>query len=76
MSLAHGRPYLAIPGPSVVPDAVLRAMHRASPNIYEGELIEMTAGIIPDLRRVRRSEITNLRKSSDAISPTRAKVAR
>ena len=56
MSLAHGRPYLAIPGPSVVPDAVLRAMHRASPNIYEGELIEMTAGIIPDLRRVARTE--------------------
>ena len=56
MTLAHGRPYLAIPGPSVVPDAVLRAMHRASPNIYEGELIEMTAGIIPDLRRVARTE--------------------
>ena len=56
MSLAHGRPYLAIPGPSVVPDAVLRAMHRASPNIYEGELIEMTAGIIPDLRAVARTE--------------------
>ena len=56
MSLAHGRPYLAIPGPSVVPDAVLRAMHRASPNIYEGELIEMTAGIIPDLRRVARTK--------------------
>lgn len=56
MTLAHGRPYLAIPGPSVVPDAVLRAMHRASPNIYEGELIEMTAGIIPDLRRVVRTE--------------------
>lgn len=56
MSLAHGRPYLAIPGPSVVPDVVLRAMHRASPNIYEGELVEMTAGIIPDLLRVARTQ--------------------
>lgn len=56
MSLAHGRTYLAIPGPSVVPDAVLRAMHRASPNIYEGELVDMTAGLIPDLRRVARTE--------------------
>ena len=56
MSVANGRQYLAIPGPSVVPDAVLRAMHRASPNIYEGELIEMTAGIIPDLRRVARTQ--------------------
>ena len=56
MSLAHGRPYLAIPGPSVMPDAVLRAMHRASPNIYEGELVDMVAGMIPDLRYVAQTE--------------------
>ncbi len=56
MSLANGRTYLAIPGPSVVPDTVLRAMHRASPNIYHGELIDMTAGIIPDLRSVARTQ--------------------
>ena len=49
---ANGRSYLAIPGPSVMPDAVLQAMHRGAPNIYSGELIEMTAGLIPDLRRV------------------------
>ena len=56
MTLAHGTPYLAIPGPSVMPDAVLRAMHRASPNIYAGELIELTASLMPDLRRVARTE--------------------
>ena len=56
MSLAHGRPYLAIPGPSVMPDAVLRAMHRASPNIYEGELVDMAAAMIPDLRHVAQTE--------------------
>ncbi|MEI4232401.1 pyridoxal-phosphate-dependent aminotransferase family protein [Roseovarius sp. D22-M7] len=55
MSLAGGHPYLAIPGPSVMPEEVLRAMHRSSPNIYEGELIEMTAGLIPDLRDVART---------------------
>ncbi len=55
MSLANGRPYLAIPGPSVMPDEVLRAMHVASPNIYEGDLPEMVAGLIPDLRRVART---------------------
>ena len=55
MSLASGRAYLAIPGPSVMPEEVLRAMHRASPNIYEGELVEMTAGLIPDLRAVART---------------------
>ena len=55
MSLANGREYLAIPGPSVVPDRVLRAMHRAAPNIYIGELVEMTHGIVRDLRRVART---------------------
>ena len=52
VSLRHGRDYLAIPGPSVVPDDVLRAMHRAAPNIYEGELHDMTRGIVADLKRV------------------------
>ncbi|SEQ36362.1 pyridoxal-phosphate-dependent aminotransferase family protein [Thalassovita taeanensis] len=55
MNLSNGRPYLAIPGPSVMPDDVLRAMHRAAPNIYEGALVEMTQSIIPDLRRVART---------------------
>lgn len=52
MSLANGRPYLAIPGPSVVPDRVLQAMHRPAPNIYAGALVEMVAGLWPDLRAV------------------------
>ena len=52
MTLANGRRILAIPGPSVVPDAVLNAMHRASPNIYEGDLIEMTDALIPDLAMI------------------------
>ncbi|PCJ05252.1 MAG: aminotransferase [Rhodobacteraceae bacterium] len=55
VKLAAGRSYLAIPGPSVMPDQVLQAMHRASPNIYAGELIEMTHGLIPDLKRVART---------------------
>ena len=56
MSLANGREYLAIPGPSVVPDAVLRAMHRAAPNIYEGDIVELAAGIARDLKAVARTE--------------------
>ena len=52
MTLSQGRSYLAIPGPSVVPDRVLQAMHRAAPNIYEGALVELTHGLVPDLRRV------------------------
>lgn len=49
-SLANGRTYLAIPGPSVVPDRVQAAMHRAAPNIYEGELHRLVASLWPDLR--------------------------
>jgi alanine-glyoxylate transaminase/serine-glyoxylate transaminase/serine-pyruvate transaminase len=55
MTLANGRQYLAIPGPSVMPDRVLRAMHRAAPNIYHGELVEMVPGIVADLKRVART---------------------
>lgn len=55
MSLAHGRPYLAIPGPSVIPDRVLAAMHRPSPNIYEGGLIDMVETLWPDLKAVART---------------------
>ena len=51
-----GRDYLAIPGPSVMPDAVLQAMHRPAPNIYSGELIDITASLIPDLCRVARTK--------------------
>jgi alanine-glyoxylate transaminase/serine-glyoxylate transaminase/serine-pyruvate transaminase len=47
-----GRPYLAIPGPSVMPDRVLAAMHRAAPNIYAGALHDLVAGILPDLSAV------------------------
>lgn len=55
MSLSHGRPYLAIPGPSVMPDRVLSAMHRAAPDIYGEPLHDMTAAIVADLRRVART---------------------
>ena len=50
MTFANGRTYLAIPGPSVMPDRVLRAMHRTAPNIYTGELIELTKSLVPDLK--------------------------
>ena len=56
MNLSSGREYLAIPGPSVIPDRVLRAMHRGAPNIYTGELFEMIPGIVRDLKAVARTE--------------------
>ena len=55
MTASSGQTYLAIPGPSVIPEEVLRSMHRSAPNIYEGELIEITKSLIPDLNYVARS---------------------
>ncbi|MFY2823987.1 hypothetical protein [Ruegeria sp. MALMAid1280] len=52
ISLAQGREHLAIPGPSAMPNAALQAMHRLSPNIYDGELIEMMPALTNDLCRV------------------------
>lgn len=51
-----GRDYLAIPGPSVMPEAVLSAMHRSAPNIYAGELPDMMPALVADLKRVARTE--------------------
>ncbi|WP_316012924.1 alanine--glyoxylate aminotransferase family protein [Roseobacter sp. HKCCA0434] len=56
MTLAFGQQMLAIPGPSPAPERVLRAMHRSSPNIYDGELPDMLPGIVEDLKTVARTE--------------------
>jgi alanine-glyoxylate transaminase / serine-glyoxylate transaminase / serine-pyruvate transaminase len=53
--LANGRPYLAIPGPSSMPDRVLAAMHKPAPNIYDGDLHAMVAGLFPDLKTVAQT---------------------
>lgn len=49
---ANGLTYLAIPGPSVMPERVLRAMHRPAPNIYTGEIHDITRSLLPDLNAI------------------------
>ncbi|MEO1061760.1 MAG: aminotransferase class V-fold PLP-dependent enzyme [Actinomycetota bacterium] len=56
MTLRFGREALSIPGPSVFPDRVLQAMQRPAPNIYEGEIVELTGTLHRDLKRVARTE--------------------
>ena len=56
MSLAFGRDLVAIPGPSVTPDRVLRAMHRSSPNIYAGPIVDLTVGLLSDLKQIAQCE--------------------
>ncbi|MDB5625964.1 MAG: aminotransferase class V-fold PLP-dependent enzyme [Tardiphaga sp.] len=49
MVVRAGREFLAIPGPTTMPDEVLRAMHRPAMDIYSPALEEMTASIQRDL---------------------------
>lgn len=56
MPLHFGRKLVSIPGPSVIPERVLNAMHKPSPNIYEGHLIELTNTLYPDLKAVARTQ--------------------
>jgi len=55
MSVRAGREFLAIPGPTTVPDEVLRAMHRPAVDIYSGPLLELTDGLMRDMSRVFRT---------------------
>ena len=55
LTLNAGRDLVAIPGPSVVPDRVLSAMHRAMPNIYGGELIDVSNEVFERLPAIART---------------------
>jgi alanine-glyoxylate transaminase / serine-glyoxylate transaminase / serine-pyruvate transaminase len=52
MSVRAGREFLAIPGPTTVPDEVLRARHRPAVDIYSGPLLALTDGLMRDVARV------------------------
>ncbi len=42
MVVRAGREFLAIPGPTTMPDEVLRAMHRPPLDIYSKEMVQLT----------------------------------
>jgi alanine-glyoxylate transaminase / serine-glyoxylate transaminase / serine-pyruvate transaminase len=52
MSVAKGREFLSIPGPTNVPDQVLQAMQRPAIDIYSGEMIAITDTCLADLRTI------------------------
>jgi alanine-glyoxylate transaminase/serine-glyoxylate transaminase/serine-pyruvate transaminase len=56
MVVRAGREFLAIPGPTTVPDEVLRAMHRPAVDIYSGPLVELTDSLLADLSRLFRTK--------------------
>src|SRR5437588_5759722 len=56
MVVRAGREFLAIPGPTTVPDEVLQAMHRPAVDIYSGALVALTDSLLADLSRLFRTK--------------------
>ena len=52
MAVRAGREFLAIPGPTTMPDEVLRAMHRPALDIYSEEMVQLSDGLLRDLSRL------------------------
>jgi alanine-glyoxylate transaminase/serine-glyoxylate transaminase/serine-pyruvate transaminase len=55
MVVRAGREFLAIPGPTTMPDEVLQAMHRPALDIYSDEMVQLTDGLLADLKRLFRT---------------------
>jgi alanine-glyoxylate transaminase/serine-glyoxylate transaminase/serine-pyruvate transaminase len=55
MSVANGREFLSIPGPTNIPDAVLAAMHRPAIDIYTGDMEGVTRTLLADLPKIFRT---------------------
>src|SRR6201990_3389692 len=52
MTVRAGREFLALPGPTTMPDEVLRAMHRPALDIYSEEMVGMTDSLLRDLSKL------------------------
>src|SRR6201997_4102644 len=52
MTVRAGREFLAIPGPTTIPDAVLQAMHRPALDIYSEQMINLTESLLRDLSQL------------------------
>jgi alanine-glyoxylate transaminase/serine-glyoxylate transaminase/serine-pyruvate transaminase len=52
MTVRAGREFLAVPGPTNIPDEVLQAMHRPAVEIYSEPLIALTDGLLRDLGKM------------------------
>ncbi len=52
MTVRAGREFLAIPGPTTMPDEVLQAMHRPALDIYSDQMVELTHSLLADLSKL------------------------
>src|SRR5947208_6804449 len=49
MTVRAGREFLAIPGPTTMPDEVLQAMHRPAIDIYSKQMTDLTESLLRDI---------------------------
>jgi len=56
MTVKRGRQFLMTPGPTHVPERVLRAMQRQAIDITDGEFPPLARGCLDDLKRVFRTD--------------------
>jgi alanine-glyoxylate transaminase/serine-glyoxylate transaminase/serine-pyruvate transaminase len=52
MTVRAGREFLAVPGPTNIPDEVLQAMHRPAVEIYSEPLIALTDSLLRDMSKL------------------------
>jgi alanine-glyoxylate transaminase / serine-glyoxylate transaminase / serine-pyruvate transaminase len=52
MSVRAGREFLAIPGPTTMPDEVLQAMHRPALDIYSKQMSDLSDSLLRDLGKL------------------------
>src|ERR1700722_16559189 len=52
MSVRAGREFLAVPGPTNIPDEVLRAMQSPAVELYSPPLVALTDTLLRDLNRL------------------------
>jgi alanine-glyoxylate transaminase/serine-glyoxylate transaminase/serine-pyruvate transaminase len=52
MTVRAGREFLAIPGPTNMPDEVLRAMHRPAIDIYSKQMTDLTESLLSDISKL------------------------
>jgi alanine-glyoxylate transaminase/serine-glyoxylate transaminase/serine-pyruvate transaminase len=71
MAVRAGREFLAMPGPTTIPDEVLAAMHRPAIDIYSGPLLALTDSLLRDLGRLFRTADAATSTSPMATAPGR-----
>jgi alanine-glyoxylate transaminase / serine-glyoxylate transaminase / serine-pyruvate transaminase len=52
MTVSAGREFLALPGPTTMPDEVLQAMHRPALDIYSEQMVQLSDGLHSDLSKL------------------------